>query len=107
MLMPRLLTPLVAAALLAGLAAGADAGPRRNGYGFVTAESRYGSQTITAPVRYGPQGRPEVQLPGGTWIECARSCSETLRRQTIDFWAIRDRFNGGGDDGAGYIRFGF
>ncbi len=49
--------------------------------GFVTAESRYGPQTITAPVRVSRQGRREVQLPGGTWIECRRSCSETLRRR--------------------------
>jgi hypothetical protein len=74
--------------------------------GLVTAESRYGPQTITAPVRISAEGRREVRLPGGTWIECRRSCSETLRQETIDFWHIRNNpSNGGGDDGPGYLRF--
>jgi hypothetical protein len=74
--------------------------------GYVTAESRYGPQTIAAPVRISAAGRREVRLPGGTWIECRRSCSETLRQETIDFWHIRNNpYNGGGDDGPGYLRF--
>jgi hypothetical protein len=82
----------------------AEAEPRATGY--VTAESRYGSGTITAPVRISANGRREVRLPGGTWIECRRSCSETLRQETIDFWHIRSNpYNGGGDDGPGYLRF--
>jgi hypothetical protein len=51
------------------------------------------------------QGRREVQLPGGNWIECRRSCSNTLREETIDFWAIRDRGPGGFTDGPGYLHF--
>src|SRR5262249_33869850 len=75
---------LSSAALIAGLAATlvsfvapADAQVRRRDPGFstVTAESRYTSATITAPVRYGPHGRLEVRLPGGTWLECGLSCS--------------------------------
>lgn len=73
--------------------------------GYVTAESRYGPQTITAPVRYGTHGRLEVMLPGGTWIECGRSCRDTLRRETIDFWQSRAGGFGGGPDGPGYLRF--
>jgi hypothetical protein len=74
--------------------------------GYVTAESRYSSQTITAPVRISAAGRREVRLPGGTWIECRRTCSETLRQETIDFWYIRSNpYNGGGDDGPGYLRY--
>jgi hypothetical protein len=87
----------------------ADAQPRRRagdqGYVYVTAESRYSSATITAPVRAGHKGRLEVRLPGGTWVECRQSCSDTLRRETIDFWYSRDRF--GTQDGPGYLRFGF
>ena len=56
------------------------------GYGYVTAESRYSGASVSGPVRRGPQGRLEVRLPGGTWIECGRSCSDTLRRETVDFW---------------------
>ena len=102
---------LAAALVLAVIvtAPSADAQSRRgqagSGQGYVTAESRYGSQTITAPVRYGTHGRLEVQLPGGTWIECGRSCGDTLRRETIDFWQSRAGGFGGGPDGPGYLRF--
>ena len=103
-----LTTLCLAAAAAIGAVSVAEA--RRDGYGagygYVTAESRYGGQTITAPVRTGPAGRLEVRLPGGTWIECGRSCRDTLRRETIDFWASRDR-GGGAGDGPGYLRFRF
>jgi hypothetical protein len=73
------LTALLAtAAGAAALVPPADAYPRRGKgpyLGHVTAESRYGPQTITGPVRLSAQGRREVGLPGGTWIECGRSCS--------------------------------
>lgn len=99
-------TLLVAATGLASLTA--DAKPRRGGYdpgyGYVTADSRYGGPSITAPVRYGPHGRLEVRLPGGTWIECGRSCRDTLRRETVDFWQSRGPF---GPDGPGYLQFRF
>jgi hypothetical protein len=101
---------LVLAAGLAAAAlfpAGAEAqrrGAAQSDYGYVTAESRYGTATITAPVRYGRQGRLEVRLPGGTWLECGRSCRDTLRRETVDFWQSRDPR---GSDGPGYIQFRF
>ena len=104
MQMRTLTTLLVAAAATVAVVAAADAAPRRDAYGYVTAESRYGGASITAPVRNGPQGRLEVRLPGGTWIECGRSCRDTLRRETVDFWAGRERFNGGAD-GPGYLHF--
>lgn len=28
----------------------------------------------------------QVQLPGGTWIDCAGDCSRQLRKKTVDFW---------------------
>ena len=106
-------SPLCAAALL-GLAitfvlpAPADAfGVRKRerlDRGYVTAESRYSGRTITAPVRAGPNGRAQVRLPGGTWIECQFTCSDTLRRETIDFWDSREF---GRVDGPGYLHFRF
>ena len=106
----RTLTLILAAALgSAALASAANAQSRRAyagpGYGTVTAESRYTGQLITAPVRPGPNGA-QLQLPGGTWIDCGRSCRETLRRETVDYWQSRD---GGGTnrDGQGYIRRSF
>ena len=95
----------------AGLIAPADAGGRRAPdeprFGYVTAESRYSAATIAAPVRVSAQGRREVRLPGGTWIECRRSCSNTLRQETIDFWYIRTNVNSSGDDGPGYFSYQF
>jgi hypothetical protein len=111
MRLPSQFVASMAILLAAGLtASAADARHKRKAEepptGFVTAESRYGPQTITAPVRISEAGRREVQLPGGTWIQCRRSCSETLRQETIDFWHIRNNPGGeSGQDGPGYFRF--
>src|SRR5262245_49804152 len=53
--------------------------------GVVVANSRYGNGSISAAVRVAGLGW-EVQLPGGRWVYCRRSCSETLRVETIDFF---------------------
>ncbi len=72
--------------------------------GFVVAESRWGKGTVKGAVRPVRHGW-EVRLPGGTWIDCGRSCSETLRRATVDFWES----NGpqAKDTGPGYLRWEF
>jgi hypothetical protein len=103
--------PIVLGVAIASIAvtAAAEAQSRRGAgqrYVYVTAESRYSGASITAPVREGARGRLEVRLPGGTWIECARSCSDTLRRETVDFWKDRGHPRGGGD-GPGYLNFKF
>ncbi len=103
---------IVAGCALATLTAAAtEAAPRkaRDGrqVGFVVAESRYSGKVIAAPVRRNAAtGRLEFRLKGGTWIECGQSCSETLRRTTIDFWDIQAR-GGGTSDGPGYLRYRF
>jgi len=56
---------------------------------YVTAESRFGHGTVSGPVRPGSRGGREVMMPGGTWISCGRSCAETLRVETVDFWENR------------------
>lgn len=28
----------------------------------------------------------KVRLPGGTWVDCAGDCKNTLRVKTVDFW---------------------
>ena len=76
--------------------ASAEAGPRHDRYakapvdGYVVAESRFGNGTVSGPVRLGRVGY-QVRMPGGTWIECRRSCSETLRVETVDFWENQGR----------------
>jgi len=69
--------------------------------GYVVAESWWGKGTVSGPVRRGPVGW-QVRLPGGTWIDCVRSCAQTLRQQTVDFWES----NGtqAKDGGPGYFR---
>lgn len=57
--------------------------------GYVVAESKFGNGSVSGPVRPTRLG-PQVQLPGGTWEYCRRSCSETLRVETVDFWEGRD-----------------
>lgn len=53
--------------------------------GFVTATSRFGNGTIKARTRHSALGW-SVELPGGNWVYCRRSCSETLRVETVDFF---------------------
>lgn len=94
--------------VLVAVAGSADAQGRRNlppdYVGTVTAESRYGTATVSGPVRRTPRGLLQVRLPGGTWLDCGLSCRETLRRETVDFWQSRGPR---ADDGPGYVRFGF
>ena len=70
----------------------------RRGYdnygGQVVAESRFGNGTVVGDVRQTRLG-PQVRTPGGNWLYCKRSCSETLRVNTVDFWQ-----NEGAGDGA-------
>jgi hypothetical protein len=88
---------LFATTAVAGEAVAQSRSYGRASQGFVTAESRFGNGTVSGPVRPGRKGSLEVMMPGGTWISCGRSCSETLRVETVDFWenkgAGRDRID--------------
>lgn len=86
----------LSAIVLAGIASTATADPGRRGYsnyrgdtGSVTAVSKFGNGEVTGAVRSARFGR-EVRLPGGTWEACRRSCTETLRVATVDFWEARN-----------------
>jgi hypothetical protein len=68
--------------------------------GFVVAESRFGNGTVTGPVRFYRHG-PQVRLPGGTWVYCRRSCAETLRVETVDFWEAKGLGGGTFDNECG------
>jgi hypothetical protein len=39
----------------------------------------------TGTVRNTAYGK-QVQLPGGTWVDCAGDCREKLRKKTVDYW---------------------
>lgn len=88
---------LLALAVATGAGAAAMAAPRGEGPTHVTAQSRYGNGSLTAPVRPYPLGW-QVRLPGGAWIDCARDCADTLRRESLDFWETqREESDGDGD----------
>jgi len=89
--MSILRTTLILAACLT-MTTAAFAGSRRGdvrGTDVVVAQSKFGNGTVTGPVRMTSVGR-QVQLPGGTWEHCKRSCSETLRVATVDFWEAQN-----------------
>lgn len=75
----------------------AQAGKRRyvNDGDTVVAYSRFGNGSVTGVVRSTDLG-PQVQLPSGHWEYCRRSCSETLRVETIDFNENNNQVLGGG-----------
>jgi len=112
--MRRITAPLAALTLASGVALVADAAVfgdaaaqrSRDGRApnYVVAESRWGHGTVSGPVRRGPNGW-QVRMPRGTWIECKRSCSETLRLATVDFWETQGR--DAPDGGPGYFRLDF
>ena len=64
--------------------------------GYVVAESRFGNGTVSGPIRRTRVGL-QVRTPGGNWLHCARSCAETLRVNTVDFW---QNGQGAGQEGA-------
>ncbi len=67
-------------------ATNADARQRRHqpAGDYVTALSRHSNGQVSGAVR-GTDLGPQVQLPTGRWVYCRRSCSETLRVESIDF----------------------
>ena len=98
----------VAVAALVTAAVPADAGPSRRGEPRVvqiTAESLHGHGEARGLVREGPSGRLQVQTPGGTWFDCAHSCADTLRKETVDFWEAKSGRTS--NDGVGILRFGW
>lgn len=90
---------LAVMAAVAAITCEAEAGGRSTAgghdNGYVVAESRYGNGTVSGPVRRVATGY-EVRLPGGTWVGCRRSCAETLRVETVDFWENDGRLVGAG-----------
>lgn len=92
---------LAAIASLATFALIQDASAGRRPYAgappdVVVAYSKHGNGSVSGPVRLARYGY-EVRLPGGSWVGCRRSCSETLRVSTVDFWENDGRLVGAGD----------
>jgi hypothetical protein len=100
-----------ASVLAVGLAGVAEAGKCKGkkcqerfydeDYGYVTARATFGGKEVTAPVRPGPHGRPQVAIGENTWVDCEITCEYTLRRNTVDFWD----FQNGRAASPGYFRF--
>lgn len=66
----------------------------------VTARSLYGNgsiRSVVRPARFGWQ----VRIPRrGNWVDCRRSCEETLRVKTIDFYGDGTSTLANGADGS-------
>lgn len=103
---------LTVVATVAALPNTADATRRRAVHqDYVVAKSEFGNGTVSGPVRRTSKG-PQVRLPGGSWVWCEQSCSETLRLKTVDFWESGEGrgphnsiTNGGGIFGKLRLRF--
>ena len=95
---------LLTATLCLGFASSSEAGRRgsSNHYDQVVAESRFGNGAVVGSVRQTRLG-PQVRTPGGNWLYCRRSCSETLRVNTVDFWQNEGAGNGAIDQEDGLL----
>jgi len=97
--------PVIAAGLaLAALPTPSEATGRRLRTNYepgqvIVAHSHYGNgsvRSVVRPARFGWQ----VRLPrGGAWVDCRRSCEETLRVQTVDIFGDGDTSLAGGGYG--------
>ena len=93
----RLVTIGIVATTVLAATSATHAGRREIDRGeYVVAESRFGNGTVVGPVRATRVGL-QVRTPGGSWLDCSRSCSETLRVNTVDFW---QNSQGAGQKGA-------
>ncbi len=102
----RLIAGLISAGITLAAITPASAGAylkrydRQNTHGYVSAESWHGHGSVRGRVRPTRLG-PQVQLPGGAWIDCTSSCTHALRVNSIDFFENTGRES----DGVGYFRF--
>lgn len=48
----------------------------------------------TRTLENGGVRREEVQLPGGTWIDCGGDCREAVRKEYLEFWDEQRRRGG-------------
>ena len=65
--------------------------------GSVAIEGRGGKEPVktsarTRTVRVGAVVLNEVELPGGTWIDCGGDCATAYRGATVDFWDNLNRY---------------
>jgi hypothetical protein len=64
------------------------------GTGQISVESRrppYQSLTLkTRDVSINAVAFKEVQLPGGSWLDCAGDCRQAARAASTDFWEAQD-----------------
>ena len=90
---PYLIGLLMAGVLAYGLYLQAKHPRRITGYGQVTAKSRHTpgrTATLrTRDVEVAGTTLREVELPGGTWIDCGGDCAEAVRREHLDLWETK------------------
>lgn len=68
--------------------------PRIVATGTVDVEDKAKGRKLTLPTRTIETGTirsVQVELPNGTWIDCAGDCRETVLREHLEFWQERQR----------------
>lgn len=94
------MVPLVAALLTTAATSPSDASFRRLRSNYtpgevITAYSRFGNGSVSSVVRPAQWGW-QVKIPRGAWTYCRRSCEETLRVQTVDYYEGGNSIDDGG-----------
>lgn len=68
------------------------------GHGKAISKSDFSKKSVERPTRQMARGSLkywEVQTPEGLWLDCAKDCAETYRREVLDFWETRSNEQGG------------
>ncbi len=68
------------------------------GHGTVVSKSQYSQKSVSRPTRQMVRGSLqywEVETPQGLWIDCAKDCAETYRREVLDYWEARKQEESG------------
>ncbi len=91
---PKLLFFTVFAAIAGYMLYDTFEGPEATvvGHGKVVAKSQYSKKTVERPTRKMARGSLQywqVKTPEALWIDCAKDCAETYRREVLDYWEAR------------------
>jgi hypothetical protein len=61
-------------------------------HGKVVSRSEFSRKSVERPTRQMARGSVkywQVKTPEGLWIDCAKDCAETYRREVLDYWEAR------------------
>ncbi|MEQ1697395.1 MAG: hypothetical protein ABL901_16305 [Hyphomicrobiaceae bacterium] len=93
---PFLILALGVAVIGYGLWRRAQDPPRVVSTGVFTFKDRHGTVLMFPKRVVAVAGfeTTEVQLPGGTWIDCRGDCAETIKAEHTEFWETQQKIRG-------------